>query len=397
MTREVIDILPVKKIKPSHPKPKVQHFPLFGIFLFLFLVGILVLSFNFSKAEVRVWPKVEKADFGDKIIVSSYTQEINFLKKEIPGKIFEFEKEIEKSFPATGKALKKAEGVIRLYNSFTTKNETWKAQTRFVSSEGKVFLSKEKIEVPGAKIENGKIVPSFVDVPVVAAEGGNEYNIGPSKFAIPAFKGTERYFKYYGESFQPMKGGGEVTVVSSKDLEEGLKKLEEWVVKENPEEILGEIPENFFIPKEGVFVEILEKSFDKKEGAEADQFSIKAKLKIKVLGIERRILKSFLEREFYSKLKGKILFSKEKIDASLGTRDFQGGKFLLNLNVSTFVSQSLDVEKIKKEIAGKSLKEAIESLKKENIEKAKIKIFPFWSFQVPENLEKIDVVVQGVD
>jgi len=405
MVRKVIDILPKKKEKvlsfkkEKKPKIRIPKISYFLIFIFLIFVSIIIISTSFSKVKIEIVPKVEEKKFQEKIIVDTFLETLDFQKKKIPGKIFEIEKEIQEKFPATGKSLKKAEGKIRLYNQYTTKPERWVAGTRFMSSEGKLFLAKKSFLVPGAKIKGGKLEPSFVDVEVIAAEGGSDYNIGPSKFSVVAFKGTERYFKYWGESTEPMKGGGEVPVVKKEDLEKALSSLVEKIEKEKGKEILKkEIPEGKIFPENAISAEILEHNFSAKEGDEVSEFTLKAKVKIKTILLDEKHLQKFLKKEFYANLgKGKkILKESEKIEIFSSVANFESGKFLIFLKDSVKVLPEIEPSLIKKEIAGEKVKEA--KLKLENlkgVEKIKINVFPFWLSKIPENLEKIEVFVMN--
>jgi len=403
MKPKIFDILPQKEKKEKllFPKRKIEikvpKFLILITFLLFVFLGGFFLSFKFSKVRIEIWPKIEERTFEDKIILSKIQEGIDFQKKEIRAQIFEIEKEIQEEFQSTGKVLKKAEGKIRLFNSYTTQREIWRAKTRFMSSEGKLFLSKNKISVPGAKMKEGKLEPSFVEVEVIAAEGGRDYNIGPSKFSIVAFKGTERYFKYWGESYEPMKGGGEVAVVKKEDLERALNSLIEKIEKEEGEEILKrQIPEGFIFPKDAISVEILEKEFSAKEGEEVPKFTLKIKAKIKTVICEKEKLKKFLENQFYSTFspEKRILPGREKIELSASILNFNEGKFLVSLKDSIEILPKIEPNLIKKEIAGKKISEAKSKLSNlKEIEKIKITTFPFWSMKIPENLEKIEIFV----
>jgi len=95
----------------------------------------------------------------------------------------------------------KATGIITIYNTYSSSPQTLVKTTRFVSEGGKLFRTTKTIVVPGADASSGKIVPGSTTVEVIASEPGNEYNIGPSTFSIPGFKGTPKYLAFYGESF----------------------------------------------------------------------------------------------------------------------------------------------------------------------------------------------------
>ena len=185
MSQKVVDILPPKKssrnVVPGKKRKRKDNGKRekFEIFLFslLFIFFILFLvSFKLEKVDVNIWPQLQSLNFKVEVLASSKTTSLDFQQKAIPATVFEVEKTIEKEFPSSGETLAKAEGTIRLYNAFSTKSEVWRRGTRFISEDGRLFKSKEKINVPGARMVKGKLVPSYVDVPVVAAEGGSDYN-----------------------------------------------------------------------------------------------------------------------------------------------------------------------------------------------------------------------------
>ncbi len=74
-------------------------------------------------------------------------------------------------------------------------------RTRFLALDGKIFRLTKGITVPGAKIVEGKIIPSSIEAAVIADQPGEAYNIGPvSRFSIPGLKGTPKYEAFYAES-----------------------------------------------------------------------------------------------------------------------------------------------------------------------------------------------------
>jgi hypothetical protein len=373
MTQKVIDIIPPKKFKEKKKalefvekkkveipkkefgfKEKLPKFPvkkgiIFATFLILASIFIL-LSFKFSKAEIKIWPKTEDLKLNEKLIVDTKAGSIDSKNKIIPGKIFEFEETFSDDFPASGEVLKKAEGIIRLFNEYNTQDEVWKEGTRFVSSDGKLFKSKDKISVPGAKIKDGKIEASFVDVPVIADKGGEEYNIGPSDFSIVAFKGTPRYFKYYGKSFQPMKGGGKSYQVTKEDLEKAERTLIERG-KEKAKEILKEkIPTDFSFSDDAIEIEVLEKNSSVKEGEEVEKFNFKVKVKIKTIAFSKNDILNFIKDYVLSQVPEKKGISLEnlKFDYKTELANFDLGKINLSFNVSTKIYSTIDPLQLKK-------------------------------------------------
>jgi hypothetical protein len=390
--------------KPKEIKPKAKKkFPLKSIIflaiVFLLITGVLI-SFKFSRAEIKIWPELEDVSFVETIILDVNAQNLNLEKKIIPGKVFETEESFSDSFNSSGKILKKSEGIIRLFNEYTTQEEVWKEGTRFVSSDGKLFKSKDKIIVPGAKIKNGKMEPSFVDVPVVAAEGGEAYNIGPSDFSVVAFKGSPRYFKYYGKSFQPMKGGGEFPQVTKEDLEKAEKQLIEKASEKSKEILEQKIGKDFTFSSDILEISILEKNSSTKEGEEKEKFDFQIKVKIKTIIFSKEILSKFAQNYLISKISAEKEIYPQSIDVDLKgeVKNFELGKANLQAKISGKVYLKLDQLALKKSIAGKSLNETrILLTNQKGILRTKIEIFPFWIQKIPENINKIEVSYPNID
>jgi hypothetical protein len=424
MIKKVIDILPPKKVEKKKKvfefveekkleipkkefKPFKEKLPKFSIKKGLILSAILILalifillSFKFSKAEIKIWPKTEDLKLNEKLVVDTKAGSIDLKNKIIPGKLFEFEETFSDDFSASGEVLKKSEGTIRLFNEYTTQDEVWKEGTRFVSSDGKLFKSKDKIFVPGAKIKEGKIEASFVDVPVIADKGGEEYNIGPSDFSILAFKGTPRYFKYYGKSFQPMKGGGKGYQVTKEDLEKAEKNLIEKG-KEKAKEILKEkIGADFSFPEDAISIEVLDKISSAKEGEELEKFNFKVKLKIKTIAFPKSDLLSFVKDYVLSQVPSnkEISFENLKFNYKTEVANFDLGKITLSLDISAKIYSTIDPLYLKKGLAGKKIKEAKAYLfNQPEFSKVQIKIFPFWINKIPDNINQVEIFYPIID
>jgi len=389
--------------KKVFAKPEKKSFFQKNKKIFKFLFIVLIFSFFFylfslfyQKVEITIKTKPQQFSFEDKIKADTKISEIDFSQKIIPAKLLEFESELSESFPCTGQILKKAEGKIKLYNAYTTENETWREKTRFISSEGKVFVSKDKIFVPGAKMKEGKLEPSVVEVPVIAIEGGENYNIGPSKFSVLAFKGSERFFKYWGESTESMKGGGKGGALLKEDIENAKKSFERKI-EEKIKNILKDKggPEKF-LPENCFSFSISEESFSKKEGEACENFDMKAKVKIKALFLEKSDINSLGEGLISLKFGDKRKFFEKEIKLNCEGKDFDKGVFSLNLKLNGKSNQDFDVNDLKRKIVGKSIRETKATLQDMNVE-AKIKIFPRFLMKIPENFDKIKIEIETLE
>lgn len=399
MKKRIIDIAPPKTEKREVLKVKRKGFKkrfLFLIFLFL-IIGFFG-SQKMSLAKIAVWPKTELSNFKLEVTIDNGIENINFSQNLIPGQIFESEKVISREFPASGKVLKEeeAEGVIRVYNNYSTNPQILVATTRFVSKEGKLFRSIEKVVVPGGHYDKGKLVPGEYDVKVKADEAGEEYNISSSTFSLPGLIGTAQYTSIYGKSFDSMKGGfkKEVSQVKEEDLESAKEALSNIAKKEGEESVKEKVPEEFIFLKDILKVEVLDPFSSVKAGDEVEKFNYQIKIKSKTLSFRQSDIEDFVKNYILSRISKdkRIQTESLKINFSIKNFDLESGKIFLSLDTSAKIYQAVDFSLMKGSLSGKTIPEAQNSLEEQpEINKVQIKIIPFWIKRLPENTEKIEM------
>jgi len=417
MVKKVIDILPPQaksvlqeeekkpllieeKVKLAEPVEKKSKRGLFWLFIPLILIFLVAFYFRISKVEIKIWPKTDTITLKTKLAVAKGIESLDFENKVIPGEIFEVEKTFSEEFSSSGKVLKKAEGIIRVYNAYDTKPELWQAGTRFVSADGKLFKSKDKISVPGAEIKNGKISPTFVDVPVIASEGGVDYNIGPSHFSIIAFRGTPRYTKFYGESFESMTGGGEVAQVTKEDIKIAQDALAEKAKTAAQEFVKTKIPAEFVVLEEATETKILEKFSLAQAEAEMEKFTFQVKTKSTILSFKKEDINNFGEEFVLSQIEnGKSVLKKNlTLDYFGEDVNFESGRLLLALNISAKVYPEIDLQSLKKSLIGKSADEAKFFLENyPQVSQVDISFRPFFIKIIPQDIGKIEIEYPSVD
>lgn len=370
-----------KKIKLTEPKRIFLKGSIFCLF-FLILLSVFVFFF-FSKIKIEIWPETEILDLKTQGVIS--------------GKILEDIKFTSQEFSASGKTLKqeKARGKIRVYNTYSTSSRTL-IPSRFVSAEGKLFWSVEKIIIPGARYEKGKLVPGEIDVEAVAAEAGEDYNIGPSTFALPALAGTPLYTTIYGKSFSPMTNGfkREVSQITQKDLEGAENILRDKLEKESRGFLKTTLSEEFVLLDEALIQEVLEKNSSEKALAEAESFIFQVKVKSKGLVFKRTDLESFAKNfiTLNAPKEKKIQEENLIIDYSFESLDLSSSSITLNLRIKAKIYPDINLDGLKKGLLGKTRSESrifLENLP--GITKITIKSWPFWRKKIPENIEKIEL------
>lgn len=380
------------------PKNKKKFFIISGIII-LVLVG-LVSYFTFSKAEVVIKPKTESMQFKTDLSLDKNIAFIDLESNKIPAQFFQVEKEGQKEFPATQErdVQEKARGIIIVYNQYSSAPQTLVKGTRFVSEKEKLFRTIETIVIPGAQIEEGKIISSSINVPVEAAEPGKDYNIGPSTFTIPGFKGTPKYTGFTGKSDQPMAGGviGKVKVVTANDIQAAKDILAVELKKIAKDDLERRIPSDLKILKETSIEDVLESSSSVEADQPAEKFTVKIKVVAKVLGFSENDAISLIN----SNLKEKISEDKAvipntiKINYTIIDVNLEKGTAKLSCDVNEDLAWEVDVDQIRKDLAGKNELEVRQYLTSHSeIESAKVIFWPFWVKKIPSKENKIKITV----
>lgn len=177
-------------------------------------VGFLIL---FPKTTVTIQPQsAEQVVRFQGTLVTDDTRGENIF----PGRIATAERTVQVSVNSTGSPsdTTKARGKIRIYNSFSNENQPLVATTRFETKDGKIFRLVESVVVPGMNDTAGQKERGVIEATVVADQVGGDYNISPTTFTIPGFKGSPKYAAFTAESFQTFTGGEANSLDSQKTL-----------------------------------------------------------------------------------------------------------------------------------------------------------------------------------
>jgi len=412
MPKKFFDIIPPEKVTESlsvksdsvtlervgSGVKKNKYFLKTFIFLisFLIIIGIIGVFF-FSKLEIEIWPKTDVIAFEEIIIIDLNKENLDEKNNVISGIIISDEKVVSQEFLASGKAIKeqKARGIIKIYNAYSTSSRTL-IPSRFVSADGKLFWSLKKVTLPGAKYEKGKLVPSEIDVEVEASESGEEYNIEPTTFALPALAGTALYTSIYGRSFSPMTGGfkGEVAQITQNDLNSAEIILIDNLKRDNKELLKTSASSDLILLDDTIEQEILEIKSSHEAEAKTERFNLEAKIRSQGLAFKKSDINSFIENNINLNIgEGKkIQEGTLEINYLLKEIDLEAGKMILSLNVKAKVYTDIDLNNIKKAILGKSVKEAELFLNGlPEITNIKFNSWPLAKKDITEDINKLEV------
>ena len=383
---------------------------LFFFFFFFASIGVFAFLF-FSKTWIEIWPETRTLSLKTDIVVGLGTDSsLNFEEKTVPGKIFENEESSSKNFSASGKTTKevKAKGIIRVFNEYSTSPQPLLINTRFVSDKGKLFRSIRREIIPGMHYEKGKLVAGFVDIEVAAAKAGNSYNIGPSTFSIPGFRGTAKYTYFYGKSFSNMKGGfeGEVSQVSDEDIRKSELVLAKELKEKSKNSLKKSISSDYVLPDKAIIQDIVSSSSSVKPGAEAESFNLQIKIKSIGVAIKKAEFNKFIEEFINSKILRSEKFQKSSLkieylsNAQLPIEENKegeststasiSGKVALSIKVRFKTYKKIDLFELKKQLTEKSPEEVKKFLQDlPQVKKIEIKSWPFLRKEIPDDRNKI--------
>jgi hypothetical protein len=413
MAQEIFDIIPPKrseKIIPSfkrdNKKPKSFkrrnfNFGIKKILLIPILILLLILSFYFltpPRVEIGIRPEMNVFSSDFEIKIDKETKEINILSQSIPGTLLEENNFISQKISSTGKVLtqEKAMGIIRVYNDYSSLPQTLRESTRFMSSDGKVFRAPERIVIPGRKIENGKEVPGYIDVEVIADEPGPEYNIKAASFSVPGLTGTALHANIYGESFEEMKGGinQEVAQVTQEDIAKAEEQVIQKLKEEGKKTVIKKAQDAGNILLEETLVqEVISTSTLIESGAKVDDFIFSSEVKTKGLLFSKKDIQVFIQNYLREKdLKKEKIYDKSLVMDWEAEEDSETGIVTLKLNFSVETYLEMSEFDLKKEIAGKDIFEAELFLEnKEEIASVDLNKSSFWIRKIPEDFGRIKI------
>lgn len=389
-------------------KEKHSLLPLFSTkFLAIFfgaaiIIAAGVLYFVLPKAEVAIVPKTESYVQDLAITAEKSASKIDEAQLKIPAQLIKLDKKESKDLPATGQRQlnEKARGVITIFNEYSSSPQGLVEKTRFVSDNGKTFRLTKSITVPGAKIEEGKIISSSIDAEVAADQPGEDYNIGPSDFKIPGFEGTPKYTAFYGRSKNPMVGGaiGMAKVVSQEDFDKAKAELWAKLQSEIEQEVKAQVPEGLKLLDKASKIEMTGVESSVPVGNRADIFTLTVKGSGSILFFDEKDISELASKKAApDDSGGKNLDEDQRQIAYRDVKaDFSRGQLNLKAQVTDKLIWDVGADELKRLIAGKNEAQIKQIFsQRSEIEKARILFWPFWVKSVPENLDKIEIKISS--
>lgn len=264
------------------------------------LLGVVLPTIAFPRFSVTIIPKVETMN----VPVTEFVADTDSTtpqtgSRRLPAIEITVDKSVSASFESSGKKFlqERARGAVLLYNAFSSAPQTLVANTRLQDPSGKIFHLRSSVTIPGARVSEGKIVPTSIAAEVIATEAGEASNIEPAEFRIPGFRGTPKYQGFSAKSEKALTGGfiGEARIVEAEDLRRASEELTRTAIEALQQEILEKIPadRDFFSPAGGREL-IITRIEQPKAGERHDQFMVSVQARGRAMVIRRSHLSRML-------------------------------------------------------------------------------------------------------
>lgn len=375
-----------------------------GVGIAVLALGWYLGSYVFAKAEITLELRKTVVKFEETVQAGTKVaapQLGNPLM--VPAELMVKKANLTEAFPASGreKVATKARGTLTVYNAYSSAPQPIVQDTRFVSPNGKVFRLDTKITIPGAKVENGKIVPSSIDVTVTAATSGEAYNVSSStNWRIPGFEGTPKFAGFYAEAKSPMKGGfvGEQAVATDADTAAAKEKIHDDLEAALKGQMI--LLETFKLIDGASRFRVLSEDVTP-DSHDPAKMNILAEAELTYLVFDEEILKDAVAKKMREKAKedlsGELQVHSFDFAYNNVQPNFTDGTLTVQMTGSVEFQTVLDPVKITEELKGKNEDEFrvfVNSLGA-YISRGNLVFFPYrWVGRVPNDADKIKLILE---
>ncbi|MEW5907614.1 MAG: hypothetical protein AB1643_00300 [Patescibacteria group bacterium] len=395
--KKKIEIIPqapaITKTCRGKTKRKFSLKILFWVFISLAVIFFLIILISFFvSATVKYTPKQElfSADLNMKAFRG------NVKNNSLLFEIIQMSYEASQSLAATEvkNVESRANGIIIIYNNFSSNSQVLIKNTRFETPDGKIYRINETITVPGIQKRDSGNIPGSLEVKVYADKPGDKYNIGLTDFTIPGFKGDPRYEKIYGRSKTNMSGGfiGKAAVLSQTDIDKINLVLSDKIKKHLEEEITSKKPNGFILFNKALMINLEDAVENPKVGDVGDKFIFKKKgvatgFLLPEESFTSQILKNYLSENEVAEVR---LLDAEKLDFTLISSNQDNTEIVFKVKGNVRAVWKVDEDSLSNDLLNIKDKNYAAVFKNyPAVERAEISFKPSWWQNMPRKKSKI--------
>lgn len=357
-----------------------------------------VVFFSTGKAQVTIKPVSTPLSLSLTVSASDNNSSVDLARMSIPGQVFNVQKTVSQSFPATGHVdvAQKARGTMTVYNELTA-DQPLIATTRFESADHHIYHTLTSVIVPAGKTVSGKLVPGSINVQVIADKAGQDYNVAVGLFSIPAFKekgDTTKYQKVYGQSTTEMRGGtsGKAVVATDSDLASAKKALSTLVTTSIQEELKSQI-NNLKVINDSQPI-VGEVTSNGTIDTTNNTFTANLSGSLKTVGFKKEDLDELVSQYIDKRNNMTILADKTTLTYDNIRWDDSKSALSFTVKIDGTGYEKVDRQKIITGLLGKNDKQIKAYLGGiSGISSANVSLSPFWVRSIPKDQDKVHVEI----
>lgn len=290
----------------------------------------------------------------------------------LPVRVWGIEKSVRVTEAATGASSAsesaKARGTIRIYNDFSRDPQPLVATTRFETGDGKVYRLTQGVVVPGVSGEGDARKRGMVEASVVADQTGAAYNISPTTFTIPGFKGSPKFEKFSAESVQAFTGGGtagtsDAKAVSPEDKERAAKKALEQARELVLADAAGALQAGEVVIEPSLQLTLVSDTTSPPLGGAAENFEYEGRYTAKLFVVQEGAVKDRVRAERVTESGVTLIPERFDIRYAAVLPKFEAGTLDMTIESTVFFRAELDTAKLKGALLGSDEEEIREFLK----------------------------------
>jgi hypothetical protein len=363
-----------------------------GVALVVLLVGGYFATVKMPKAKIVITTDTSTTNPTITFTANTSTKTFDEAGKVVPAELATVKKTDTQTAPATGQKNNgnKASGTIsmsaKICNSISAPSAV--PSGTGVSANGLTYITQQDVAFTFENISGGCINFKSSGTPIVAQNGGANYNTASTSFAVAGRSDVTASGSANGGSDNMVK------VVSQADVDAAKAKMTTAANSDaTKNELNGNLKKNGMMPITSSFAtDGPNVTTTPKVGDQGDSVSVSGITTYTMLGVNEANLNTLVNNQ----LKGQIDSSKQAVqDNGLSGATYTvNGKENPQVSVQTTatIGPNLDTESIKKDIAGKKKGQTIDIIQaRPSIKSVTVSYSPFWVSKTPTDPKKVTI------
>lgn len=390
----VLGLLPRMNLKVRNlPKIKVPKLGIIApIILLVVLIGAVVIL---PKAKVTIFVDLRVLEKDAQVVADPTVTKVDEENKKIPGKIIDTSVNGSAKGDATGKKQvgDPAKGTVVLYNK-TSASKAFPAGTVLIGPNSLKFTLDSAVNIASQSAVDGGISFGKTTANVTASSIGPDSNLPAGKELSVQGAGNDSYTAKVDQAFS----GGvskDVTVVTSDDQKKLLASLASDLRKKARDELQAKLTGDMKVLEESLVESIGKQSFSKNVNDQASEFTLTMTISYKGTAYNDNDLKLIVSKLVETNVPDgyELDLSKTETQATVSKVE-KDGKLIFQAKFRAKLMAKIDLDKVKKDVAGKSPDQAAEQLRTlENVIGSNIDIKP----SLPGPLRRLPFLSQNIE